>query len=301
MRKTLKMALCTLLLLGAAGCIKENMDDCPRAVLTLYYDADGEQNVIGEYIHGAVLYVFDQEELVVRRPVSASEIKSGRSISFILPAGNYDVVCWGNMDRYSRPVIQGGHDHCLLRHIAMEGAGSIESFDPLYHAAATLSLADKQETSHELDFHCAHIDLEFYIRGFEEKYPGAGAPEIRLTGIETYCDFAMNAYRTPDAVCAPVVKRDAASGVHTAKLNVLRFDEDTPMEIAIRIPGGEEVFHLRMADLLERSEGTAKGADCVSLNREEVCIPIYVDFAGDRVDVTIEVPDWVEQPVRPGI
>ncbi|WP_273496344.1 FimB/Mfa2 family fimbrial subunit [Rikenella microfusus] len=302
MRKTLKATLCLLLLFGQAGCIKENTDDCPRAVLTLYYDADGERNVIGEYIHGAVLYVFDHGELVVQRPVSASEITSGHGISFILPAGNYHVVCWGNMDEYSRPVLtDGGPDRCRLQHAAMTGAGRIETFDPLYHAAGRFALADKTTTSHRLDFHSAHIGLDFYIRGFGERYPVAGDPELRLTGIETGYDFAKNASRTPGAVCYPVVKRDAAPGVHTAQLNVLRFDEDTPMEIGIRIPGGEEVFHLRMAELLTQDGDATRRTPSVSLDREELRIPISVDFTGNRVDVAIEIPDWVEEPIRPGI
>lgn len=207
----------------------------------------------------------------------------------MLPAGDYNVVCWGNVSRYSQEVINGGHEQCLLQHSTITASGRIETFDPLYYAFAEIELTDRSTASCVLDFRCAHIDLDFYVRGFCERFTGASHPEIRIRNIETCYDFAMHAYRTSDVVCFPIVRSDATPQVHTAQISILRTDEQTPMAICIHIPDGDEVFSLKMADLLN-GDAAVRSAP-ISLDREEIRIPISVDFTGNSVDVTVEVPD----------
>lgn len=53
------------------GCIKEDMDDCMNVAVCFQYNADGQDNVLQNYIHDINLYAFTQMEVFIAACLSA--------------------------------------------------------------------------------------------------------------------------------------------------------------------------------------------------------------------------------------
>ena len=75
--KLINNVLFMLLTVGMfSGCIKEDMDDCPKYsvnTLSLSYKGDGTTEIFNDKIEQVVMYVFDQNEKLVTTKVLTKE------------------------------------------------------------------------------------------------------------------------------------------------------------------------------------------------------------------------------------
>lgn len=301
MRNLLK-SLTLLLLFGVTGCIKEDLDKCPQVNLVFRYDADGTENVIERYIHGATLYIFDRSgSLVMERKLSDEELRNEKGIRFILPEDTYRLVCWGNAEEYSRILLNGHLQDCRLQPACPGNTERIQTFDPLYHALCNIEAVPDKETTVEVKFRSAHIRMEVYVYGFEKRYGADMVPQVRVTGLDTQYDFEMTGDAPGNAtIHFPEARWNETEKYYTSFANVLRFTEEYPVSISIHTSlNGLEVFRLQLDELLRKHSVVRNAA--FSLDREEVVIPITMDFSGPEINVSIAPPHWEEKPVAPGI
>ena len=80
------------------GCIKEDMDDCMNVAVCFQYNADGQDNVLQNYIHDINLYTFTTNGSIHSRiPVGKEYLTNEKRFKQIqLPAGNYSLVAVAN-------------------------------------------------------------------------------------------------------------------------------------------------------------------------------------------------------------
>ena len=95
MKQMYRLMLGLLVTVLMGSCIKEDYDDCDNVSITFEYLADGDRNVLSQFIDKIDLYVFEAGgPLVDVYQYSSNEI--GGEIEFKLPAGTYEVVAVGN-------------------------------------------------------------------------------------------------------------------------------------------------------------------------------------------------------------
>lgn len=290
-------ALALLLLMGATGCIRENSDECPQVNLVFRYDADGTENVIGEYIREAILYVFDRNgNPVMERKLSGKELQSTKGTRLILPAKAYRLICWGNVSAHSRIILGDKLKDCRIQHALWDQTDQIQTFDPLYHASCDMEALPGKGHTVEVKFHSAHVRMEIYLRGFNQRYGNDDTPVSRITGLDGQYNFEMEKVAPNGTLtCFPPTRRDETGQVHAAFAHVLRFQKDSPIAISIcRAQDKTEVFHLRTEELFRNFPDTL-------LDREEAVITVTIDFSSSETHVSIVPPDWEEKPVSPGI
>ena len=82
----------------AAGCIKEDLDDCWNVSLYFQYLADGDKDVLAQYVDKVDLYVYNErDELVGQESYYQDELINFQAIPhFRLEPGRYRVVTVGN-------------------------------------------------------------------------------------------------------------------------------------------------------------------------------------------------------------
>lgn len=103
MKQLKKLILLSLVPVLTTGCIKEDMDDCENVAICFRYKADGDKDVLRQYMDKIDLYVFDaNNRLVDQRTYNQDALNPAQEApSFKLPQGTYSVVAVGNA--YGKP------------------------------------------------------------------------------------------------------------------------------------------------------------------------------------------------------
>ena len=65
MKQLKKLILLSLVPVLTTGCIKEDMDDCENVAICFRYKADGDKDVLRQYMDKIDLYVFDANNRLV--------------------------------------------------------------------------------------------------------------------------------------------------------------------------------------------------------------------------------------------
>ena len=100
--------LCSLaVVVLAAGCIKEDLDDCWNVSLYFQYLADGDKDVLSQYVEKVDLYVYNEaDELVAKESYNQDELINFQATPhFRLEPGRYRVVVVGNAHDRTAVVI----------------------------------------------------------------------------------------------------------------------------------------------------------------------------------------------------
>lgn len=294
--KTISSLLLTTLLLLMGSCIKENMEDCPQIHFSFSYMANGESNVIGDYIDEGILYVFNYSDgqYINRFPVSKMQLTSKERFSISLPAGKYRVVCWGNA--FTNTLLPEGKpfDKCLAGHPAYENELSVlPTNDHLYYASSELTVQPNNSSLCEVAFVSAHINLEVYMKGLSD------IPVIEFQHLTPAYDFAMNAVYPYSVSYRPEVNIDTKNKQYFSHFQTLRFATYNPVTMEIRNSSGVSIYQLALADFMAKNTLYRK-IDTRSITTEginELTIAIQVEFKG--LDVNVSVPEWETGEVVP--
>lgn len=86
--------LSVICLLLPTGCIKDDLSDCDNVYIYFQYLADGDKDVLYQYMDQVDLYVFDASNRIMGvRHYDHEQLASfSATPSFRLPAGHYKIV-----------------------------------------------------------------------------------------------------------------------------------------------------------------------------------------------------------------
>lgn len=300
--KILKLYLLLLPLLFG-GCIKEYLEKCPVTAdnvrLSFVYTGDGAEDIFLDVMNGVSVYVYDPEgRKVAEKTLDRQALEKERAVSLTLDAGEYRVVCWGNISDNSE--VSGAEDYAaaVVHHPFYASGGRIPTNDHLYHTVCeTLVVpADGATATETLEFRSAHIDLEIYVKG--ENVGQQSLPVVEVANLYSEYDFAMNptmrqlasGYNT--ATYYPVCSYDAGKGCAAAMLSVMRFASDDPVEIVLREEDkGEPIHVLAVKDFI-----SSNGIRVEDL--QECRLTVQITFNRD-LSVDITIPEWETPDVKP--
>lgn len=288
-----------ILMLGIlAGCINEDTEYCPQPRLTFRYTADGSENVLPNYLHGSILYVFDKNgQYVTQLKLSATDLANPQGMILPLPPGDYRLVCWGNAASNTE-IIQGKIlETFILQAPGYSSGSSLSTHDPLYYASSLLHVGDNSEGNSELRFESAHINLEIYIKGFENLSRATSTPVVSVHNLTPQYDFRMKGIHPYTSTYTPTTTADTEKKVHVARLSVLRFTDDNPIEIEINDSRtGNSLYKFKLKEFMAAQQPPIQIG-----TKQEVTIPVLVSFEGTGLNITVTTPVWEGQDINPGI
>lgn len=307
MMKLYRNILAAAVLVLTAGCIKEDLTVCDNVTVYFRYPADGEDDVLAQYMSKVDLYVFDAEgRLRSSRSYNQDELTNhSAKPSFRLEPGRYTVVALGN-----------DFDNTEVVNLRATSLGEIFFQNPAYgdEAAPIITHDDNYLGQHVIDvprdlvmqhdtvtLRSSHVDVMLEIKGLESPAmrDGASAPqlpvEVSFEQSNAQTDFNNDINTAAKGTIYPtIVWDDKTQSYHSQNLRLFRLDdrrgnvnpEYCTHRIVVRDAATGDV--LSSTPLLEYLE---ENSDRIDVTRQEALLPIELSFMNGSVSVT--VPQWV--------
>lgn len=277
-----------------ASCIKEDYSDCERTLnLTFSYTGDGQTDIFPDKITCVGLYVFDaQDKLVQTDMIERDELKAFQGARLNLPAGRYRVVGVGNCFDKTQVINTSAGDmsEICFCHPAAETGGEVEGNDSLYMGSRMIEVPEGYGSyDDDVAFRSSHLKVSYTVKGYVPSR--ASALELRVKNVLPHTNF-NNEPHGDKMTYTPALERDAENGEHTGYFNIMRHTADCDVEFELVDSATGEVVHT-----LALKDFCSEFADVIDLTKQEVLIPIVVEFRSIGVIVTI--PDWLVTDVDP--
>lgn len=290
MRNSLSILFMSLLFI-LTGCMKENRDNCPVSTHILFhYQADGESNVIDEYIESGTLFVFNaQGDLAEKISVSTKQLHTD-GVFLTLPFGEYRLVCWGNVNGHTEITGSENLKNMRIHSPGFTASTPILTNDALYTGSIPLTVRKGVDDQVErLDFRAAHINLEIYVRSSVQ-------PVIQVDHLMPQYNGLMEETQPFETTYIPSVSYTEEHEVFGALLNVFRFKNDNPIMINVELPGlpWASAISISLKDFMAQQVPPLTVED-----KQEVTIPILIEF--DGLAVICKIPEWLIEVGFPGI
>ena len=302
--KKLSKTLCILITLALpAGCINEDMTDCPppyNTELTFSYSGDRQEPAMfSRMIDGVTLVVFDRAggERVLDKTVVKADLNRFQGTELYLPAGDYRIVCWGNAFDDTE-LLSGSLSESRVHAPAYGKGKKIATNDHLYYGECDITVPTTVNASGkvtgDIPFRSAHIDMRIYIKGVNGLSDPSAWPELEIGNLMPQYDIRMNAVQPFGATYYPALVRDDGKKALAACFQVLRFADDNPVTVTVREPAPGRAVKVAV-DLREYMEKNAISVDGL----HEAAVEMLIEFTDLGVSITI--PDWSSGTTDPEI
>ncbi|WP_295962459.1 FimB/Mfa2 family fimbrial subunit [uncultured Alistipes sp.] len=298
--KKLSKTLCILTSLAlSAGCINEDMSDCPppfNAELTFSYAGDRQEpEMFSRMIDGVTLVVFDRASgrHILDKKVVKADLNRFPGTQLYLPAGDYRIVCWGNAFDDTE-LLFGSLAEGRVHAPAYGGGSRIATNDHLYYGDYDITVPAAGEVSGDIPFRGAHIDMQVYVKGLGQPSEPAAWPVIEVGNLMPQYDIQMNAIQPFGTTYYPATAWDAENKVVAACFQVLRFADDNPVTVTVREPSPGNAVKA-VVDLKGHMEKNGISVD----GRHEAAVSLLIEFTD--LGVTVTIPDWSTSITEPEI
>ena len=304
-----KILLAWVVCVLAIGCIKEDYDDCDNVVIYFQYLADGETNVLNDYITKVDLYVFDEGGHIMGvGHYSEDELKRYAAIpSFRLtPGKKYRVVAVGNA--FNRTEVENltsetDFNKIFIQHPAWgSGEGKVDGHDHNYLGQLDFTMpGDENFTVYRdtVTLYSAHINVDIEINGLpapDALGEGGEIPyELRIEESNAQTDFNGDINMEEKGTCYPALIYDKERNCYrTDDLCLFRmndhaghFDEECCEHRLVLIDKrtGERLVDGSIYNYVNANK------DEIDLTKQEATLPIAIQFYGTNVE--IKLPEWV--------
>lgn len=298
--KLTKVVFCLMLLGGGlASCIREDFSDCySKNALLLSYKGDGESEIFNDKICRVDMYIFDAENKCVNSStLSQHQVESRKVMLPRLQAGDYRIVCLGNTHSTQVGNLEGG-DFSQMQ-IASEAYFSgdvISGNDSLYYATTNYTVRpftglEEDDNEQTIEFASSHYDLLVEVAGIPvtDNRPEA-LPAFTVSGVAPVTDFE-NHVTDEQADYLLETHYEPSTMLVKASANIMRHENHDDVNIRLQTTrAGETIVEVNLGEFLAANP-------IIDCTKHEVVIPIRVEFK--EGDVTITVPEWYVEEVKP--
>lgn len=305
MKRLKKLILLLLVPVLTTGCIKEDMDDCENIFISFRYLADGEENVLHQYMDKIDLYVFDADNRLVDQKIyHQDDINSNGEIpSFRLAEGTYKVVAVGNA--YDKTVVKdiqaADFSKTYLQHPNFGTASAMDGQDHNYLGSKTLIVPGNNKYLHEtVDLFSSHINVDIEIHGLPAPAAGGSVPyKLCIEQANAQTNFNNKVNSTAKGTYYPELVYDAQTNIyHTNSFALFRMDSDGTLSadlckhlLKIEDAEGNTMATESIYNYLQQF------AETIDVTKQEADLPISIVFT--PVGVTIKVPSWYVEDLTP--
>ena len=282
----------------AAGCIKEDLDDCWNVSLYFQYLADGNKDVLSQYVEKVDLYVYDEEDaLVAEESYNQDELINFQATPhFRLMPGRYRVVVVGNA--YDRTAVvnkeSGDYDRIYIQHPNWGTDEVVEGHDHNYIGDAYFEIGADKLVRDTVTMESAHVNVEVEIKG---AYMGTKADNGGYTLVfensNAQTSFENEVNPEAQGTCCPPLVYDEATGLlKTQDLALFRMDGDGCCNHLMKLMNaeGKVVAEKDIDEYIEENK--------IDITKAEVTLRIGIEFT-QLGPVEIHIPDWEIVDVTP--
>lgn len=289
------------------GCIKEDMDDCMNVAVCFQYNADGQDNVLQNYIHDINLYTFTTNGSIHSRiPVGKEYLTNEKRFKQIqLPAGNYSLVAVANA--YDKTEVKTGGsslEQIFIQHPQWQNSAALSGQDHNYLGRCDLQIPNYhtlQEVTIQL--FSAHIDAYVEVHGLQPPVRSgeATAPAYRISISNANAQTNLLNQVQPGqwTTVAQDLHFDSATQTYqTTDMALFRMDSEGSVieslchhQVQLEDRDGNVLVSFPLSDYLKDN------AKYIDVTKQEAFLPISIKFT--PVSVTIEVPSWYIEDIDP--
>ncbi len=298
-----------------SSCIKDDFDDCDNVTIYFQYLADGDKDVLYQYMSKVDLYVFDsnghilgvgsynQDELTKFEAVPSFKLRPGQ---------RYKVVAVGNPYDHTEVVnyaTETDFANIYLQDLAWSDPNvPVTNHDYNYLGEKEFVMPDQEGVMYRdtVTLYSSHVKVDVEIHGLpapDASRQDAGIPyQLSFENSNAQTSFENEVNLSEKGTIYPELIYDNENQCYrTQNLALFRMD-DTTGELSSDYcehtlvltdkSTGRELARGSLYNYLMRN------ADVIDVTKQEAFLPISLEFK--NLDVTIKVPDWYIQDVTPG-
>ncbi len=285
------------------SCIKEDYDDCDNVTIYFQYLADGNTDVLYQYMSKVDLYVFNEDgHLQGSRQYSQDELSNfSAKPSFKLPAGHrYKVVALGNAYDNTEVVNLSStsfDDICIQSPAWGEGL-TVTNHDHNYLGQKEFYVPGGEGVMYRdtVTLYSSHIDVYVEVNGLTSDIPVSLV--IENSNAQTTFNNEINESEK-GSIYPELVWDDELSCYRTDDLVLFRMDtggvlDPDRCQHVLRLLGsdGELLVESPLYDYI------VDNADNIDVTRQEAYLPIAINF--NQTNIEIKLPAWTVEDITPG-
>lgn len=278
-----------MMIVALGSCIREDLSECYSInKLQFVYTGNDESNdIFQEKIGSVELYIFDAAvECVYNRALTNEELSQQEVTLPRLLVGEYRIICVAN-GKNSDIVATDGKEYSAM-YFADKSYTSGEQTttnDALYWASHNFTVTS-DDSIQVLELASSHYDVYVEVVGVDSQ----SDIHIEMSGVLPCTTLDTNeAFGTPSTYY-PAVESIATESKKTSTFNIMRHTDHSAVEVKVCDKSGAELAKVNLAEFL----ATNPSIDC-SLN--EVTIPISFSFK--LADITVTLPEWYIEDIKP--
>ncbi|WP_300814600.1 FimB/Mfa2 family fimbrial subunit [uncultured Bacteroides sp.] len=290
------------------GCIKDDTDDCHNVTIYFQYLADGDKDVLYQYMDKVELYVFDEGGHILGvGTYNQDQLRNFSAVpSFKLkPGKRYKVVAVGN-----------AYDHTQVVNLT-----SSTSFENIYIQSPYWGVPDpvinhddnymgqKEFVMPEGNFvmyrdtvtlYSSHVDVDIEITGLPAPQTRDEMPiNVRFEHSNAQTSFNNEINLDEKGTCYPELIYDAERGCYrTDDFALFRMDNSGELhpdycehELVLSTADGTELIRGSIYNFITRNR------EYIDITKQEAYLPIEINFT--PIEVTIKLPAWYVEDVEP--
>lgn len=285
------------------SCIKEDYDDCDNVTIYFQYFADGETDVLSQYMSKIDLYVFDEggHILGVGHYNQDELSKHAAKPSFKLPAGKtYHVIALGNA--YDNTEVENlqatNFEEIYIQSPQLRRPEPITNHDKNYLGMRTIYVPGGEGIMYRdtVTLYSAHINVSVEIYGLPAPSTRAGEIPYELSFEDANAQTSFTNYINQEEKCTvyPDLIYDASKKCYrTDDFALFRMDVDGELSIDCCAHSlvlkdtntGQELVRGSVYNYLDRNRGG------IDVTKQEALLPVEIQFNGINADIVL--PDWV--------
>lgn len=305
-----------LVLVLPSSCIKEDFDDCDNVTIYFQYLADGDTDVLYQYMKKIDLYVFDEDGHIMGvGHYNEDDLKtfSVKPSFKLTPGQKYKVVAVGNA--YERTEVvnlttRSRFDEIYLQHPSWGSEEEVDGHDHNYIGQKDFFIPNGEFIVYRdtVTLHSAHVNVEVEINGLPAPENGRAGEDMpyklmfEQSNAQTDFEGNVNAADEVKGTCYPNLIYDYERNCYrTDDLCLFRMNnpEGDIHEsycghelVLVNTQTGEEMIRGDVYNYIKAHE------DDFDLTLEEATLPISINFTETTVE--IKLPQWYVEDIEPG-
>lgn len=290
------------------SCIKEDLDDCDNVTIYFQYFADGDTDVLHQYMSKVDLYVFDENGHILDVSLYHQDelTKKGTVPSFRLQPGHrYKVVAVGNAYDHTE-VVNHATETDFANIYLQDPAWSnpeipVTNHDYNYLGQQEFMMPNQEGVMYRdtVTLYSAHIKVDVEIHGLpapDASRQDAGIPyQLSFENSNAQTSFKNEINLDQKGTIYPDLVYDNENQCYrTQNLALFRMDNEIGELhpdycehelVLVDKSTNQELVRSNLYDYLVRN------ADVIDVTKQEANLPISIEFHG--VNAEIKLPDWV--------
>lgn len=297
------------------GCIRENYDDCDNVVIYFEYLADGDEDMLTQYMDKIDLYIFDEQgKILDQRTYNQDQLSSHSAVpSFKLPTGrNYTVVALGNAYENTEVINLDeatSLDQIFFQHPDYERGRNISSHDENYIGQKAISIPGGKFRVYRdtVRLYSAHINVSVEITGLPAPVSKSDIldesdmpPTVHIENSNARTSFNNEIDLGSKGTFSPVISHDSKNNKYvTGEFVLFRMDNNGTLdedycshEIVVTDNSGQELIRQDLYSFIKENE------KYIDITKQEAFLPIEINFTS--LDIEITLPSWYVEDIEGG-